>query len=52
MKITSENGNSREKLKKILKELFQFDSGELDFGIYRIMNYRRKEINFILISLH
>lgn len=31
-----------------LKELFQFDLTELDFGIYRILNYRRNEIdNFI-----
>ncbi|RLC46482.1 MAG: site-specific DNA-methyltransferase, partial [Candidatus Cloacimonadota bacterium] len=36
------------KLKNHLKVLFQFDSAELDFGIYRIMNYKRKEIeNFI-----
>lgn len=43
-----------QKLKDKLKELFQFklsaeddfqfDSTELDFGIYRIMNYKRKEI--------
>ena len=41
-----------QKLKDKLKELFQFklsaeddfqfDSSELDFGIYRIMNYKRK----------
>jgi len=47
-----------QKLKDKLKELFQFkfsagddfqfDSSELDFGIYRIMNYKRKEVeNFI-----
>ncbi|RKX81682.1 MAG: hypothetical protein DRP58_11565, partial [Spirochaetes bacterium] len=36
------------KLKNHLRVLFQFDSAELDFGIYRIMNYKRKEIeNFI-----
>jgi len=35
-------------LKDHLRELFQFDSSDLDFGIYRIMNYKRKEIeNFI-----
>jgi hypothetical protein len=33
-----------EKLKSLLAELFQFDHAELDFGIYRIMNARRKEI--------
>ncbi|MEA1964281.1 MAG: site-specific DNA-methyltransferase, partial [Candidatus Aerophobetes bacterium] len=36
---------SREKLKELLKELFQFDCRELDFGIYRIMNYKRQEIS-------
>jgi len=33
-----------ERFKGLLKVLFQFDAGDLDFGIYRIMNYRRKEI--------
>lgn len=38
-----------EKLQSFLKEtLFQSDLAELDFGIYRILNYKRKEIeNFI-----
>lgn len=37
-----------QKLKDHLRELFQFDSSDLDFGIYRIMNFKRKEIeNFI-----
>jgi adenine-specific DNA-methyltransferase len=36
---------SKEKLKELLRELFQFDCKELDFGIYRIMNYKRQEIN-------
>lgn len=44
----NKKNNSIETLKTLLKTLFQFDSTELDFGIYRIMNYRRKEIeNFI-----
>ena len=39
---------STQKLKELLKTLFQFDAIELDFGIYRIMNYKRTEIeNFI-----
>ncbi len=29
------------KFQKLLRELFQFDCADLDFGIYRIMNYRR-----------
>lgn len=34
----------REKVESLLKDLFQFDNQELDFGIYRIMNFKRKEI--------
>jgi adenine-specific DNA-methyltransferase len=37
-----------EKLKSLLAELFQFDHAELDFGIYRIMNARRNEIERFL----
>ncbi len=36
--------NIREKVKRLLRELFQFDNQDLDFGIYRIMNFKRKEI--------
>ncbi|GLH64490.1 site-specific DNA-methyltransferase [Parageobacillus sp. G301] len=39
---------SYEKLKSILKEMFQLDQSELDFGIYRIMNYKRQEIEKFL----
>lgn len=40
--------NSIEQLKFFLKEMFQFSSNDLDFGIYRIYNLKRKEIeNFI-----
>ncbi len=34
----------REKVKSLLRELFKFDNQDLDFGIYRIMNFKRKEI--------
>ena len=30
-----------EKFQALLRELFQFDSADLDFGIYRILNARR-----------
>ncbi|MDY7030715.1 MAG: site-specific DNA-methyltransferase [Thermodesulfobacteriota bacterium] len=40
--------NSFEKLKTKLSELFQLDQADLDFGIYRIMNARREEINRFL----
>ena len=32
---------SYEKFENLLRELFQFDCADLDFGIYRIMNYKR-----------
>ncbi len=34
-----------ENFKKTLEELFMLDQAELDFGIYRIMNQKRSEIN-------
>lgn len=37
-----------EKFQSLLRELFQFDRADLDFGIYRIMNYRRKEIDHFI----
>ena len=37
--------NHRTRLKNLLRELFQFDAADLDFGIYRIMNQRRAEID-------
>ena len=36
--------DTHEKLKILLRELFQFDCADLDFGIYRIMNYKREAI--------
>lgn len=34
----------QEKFQQLLRELFQFDHADLDFGIYRIMNYKRDAI--------
>ena len=34
----------KERLQGLLEELFQFDDADLDFGIYRIINLKRKEI--------
>ena len=39
---------SYERLKRLLAELFMFDRADLDFGIYRIMNLRRSEIQRFL----
>jgi adenine-specific DNA-methyltransferase len=36
--------NSLEKFQNLLRTLFQFDYADLDFGIYRILNYKRKQI--------
>ncbi|MDX9702413.1 MAG: site-specific DNA-methyltransferase [Candidatus Auribacterota bacterium] len=40
--------NQYDKLKRILREMFQMDQADLDFGIYRIMNQRRKELEKFL----
>ncbi|HRN51120.1 MAG TPA: site-specific DNA-methyltransferase [Anaerolineales bacterium] len=37
-----------EKLSSLLKELFQTNQADLDFGIYRVINQRRDEINKFL----
>lgn len=36
--------DARKKFQKLLQELFQFDLADLDFGIYRIMNHKRRVI--------
>jgi len=35
---------AQNKFQQLLRELFQFDCADLDFGIYRIMNYKRDVI--------
>ena len=37
-----------ELLKALLRRIFQLDRGDLDFGLYRIMNLKSKEINEFL----
>ena len=40
--------DSLQKLQNLLQQLFRADAADLDFGIYRIINYRRDQIqNFI-----
>ena len=34
----------RQKLQALLRELFQFDSADLDFGIYAVMNHKRDQV--------
>lgn len=40
--------NPRDRVISLLKDLFQFDLADLDFGIYRIMNFKRKEIEHFI----
>lgn len=55
--MADENNNeiirdSHNKLKLLLRKLFQFDTSDLDFGIYRIMHHKKKEIEkFIEVDL-
>ena len=40
------------KFQNLLRELFQFECADLDFGIYRIMNHKRAVIErFITADL-
>ncbi len=44
----AEKDENYQKFRSLLEELFQFESADLDFGIYRIMNARRDRIeNFL-----
>ncbi|MEO0242134.1 MAG: hypothetical protein ABIM42_03745 [candidate division WOR-3 bacterium] len=35
---------SIQKFQELLKKIFQFEASDLDFGIYRILNYKRNLI--------
>lgn len=44
--------NNYNKLKAVLREIFEIDKADLDFGIYRIMNQKRDDVNrFIEVQL-
>ena len=36
--------NNYDNLQKVLKEIFEMDKADLDFGIYRIMNQKREQV--------
>ncbi|MEW5878658.1 MAG: site-specific DNA-methyltransferase [Acidobacteriota bacterium] len=42
--MSASSGGAKDKFLQLLRELFQFDCADLDFGIYRIMNHKRKVI--------
>ena len=46
--MSTTNDNKRLQLISKLREMFQMDQADLDFGIYRIMNAKRDEINQFL----
>jgi len=46
--MSTPNDNKRQQLISKLKELFQMDQADLNFGIYRIMNAKRDEISQFL----
>ncbi len=37
-----------ERFTKLLKEIFELDKSDLDFGIYRVMNLRKTQIEEFL----
>lgn len=50
--MTPQTNEYRDKFVALLRELFQFDCADLDFGIYRIMNHKRDVIEkFITTDL-
>ena len=36
--------SSLEKFQELLRQLFQIEAADLDFGIYRILNYKREQV--------
>ena len=42
--------SSLEKFQDLLRELFQFDCADLDFGIYRIVNHKRDVIERFIVG--
>ena len=47
--MTTINQHCR-KFQELLRELFQFDCADLDFGIYRVMNHKRSVIEKFIIE--
>lgn len=46
--VSPASGDKFERLKVLLREMFQLDRGDLDFGLYRIMNMKADEIESFL----
>ncbi|WP_181691713.1 site-specific DNA-methyltransferase [Natronomonas sp. LN261] len=48
LRTKPERTEKYERFRELLEKLFQFESADLDFGIYRIMNEKRDEISAFL----
>lgn len=46
--MSTHNNKQRDRLKALLKELFQLDKPELDFGLYKIMHAKSQQITQFL----
>ena len=46
--LAPESEKKFDRLKALLREMFQLDRGDLDFGLYRIMNMKAREIEAFL----
>ncbi len=46
--MSTHNNKQRDRLKTLLKELFQLDKPELDFGLYKIMHAKSQQITQFL----
>jgi len=46
-----ETSDALKQLRSFLNRLFQFESQDLDFGIYKILHYKRKQINQFIDEL-
>src|SRR5438067_2281359 len=46
--ISGAEMNALERLKSLFRELFQLDLADLDFGIYRLLHLKRKEVEAFL----
>ncbi len=46
--MVTQPGEKFDRLKTLLREMFQLDRGDLDFGLYRVMSLKAKEIEDFL----
>ena len=47
----AQTSTSLDQLKEFLNQLFQFDTQDLDFGVYKILHYKKREIGEFIDTL-